>query len=286
MSYFDEIRRVLKPGGIAQLQLNGLPPCGKTPGTWDGVRLTRGEIADYTRDHDFQLLALMGAGTPDMWTTWRKQPAGWRAMLRNPGSPSKIQRSANAYTGEPVVPASGRFASVSFWLEQLPADCDLNDLQIAFDGAPGTPSYIGSPESGAINPVHVELPRGVRTGLVPVELMWLGAPLCPPVCLRVIPPGLMTPRFCSVADGATLLAGPRIDSGAVKLVMEDLADEEAVRATVDGLAAEDLEWFSAGGPAGRFEVHFRLPADLPTGAHQVELRQGERSFPPVAIEVA
>ncbi|HXI43589.1 MAG TPA: class I SAM-dependent methyltransferase, partial [Bryobacteraceae bacterium] len=93
LSCFDEIRRVLKPGGIARLQLSGLAPNGKKPDTWDGVRLMRGEIVDYTRDHDFQLLALEGAGTPNMWTTWRKQPAGWRARLKNPGASSKIQRS-------------------------------------------------------------------------------------------------------------------------------------------------------------------------------------------------
>src|SRR5260221_1517493 len=49
MSYFDEIRRVLKPGGIARLHLNGRPPAGKPPDTWDGVRLTRDENTEYTR---------------------------------------------------------------------------------------------------------------------------------------------------------------------------------------------------------------------------------------------
>src|SRR6266481_5972279 len=61
-------------------------------------------------------------------------------------------------------PASGRFAQVSFWIEQLPPDCDLNDLKIAFDGAPGTPCYIGPPEWGVLNQVRVLLPRGIRTG--------------------------------------------------------------------------------------------------------------------------
>ena len=284
LSYFDEIRRVLKPGGIARLQLNGLPPGGRPPDTWDGVRFSRDEVADYTRDHDFQLLTLTGAGTPDMWTTWRKQPAGWRAKLKNPGAPSKIQRSANASTGEPVVPASGRFASESFWVEQLPADCDLNDLRVAFEGVPGTPYFIGPLEPSGLNQLHVLLPRGLRTGLVPVELRWLGAPLCPQVWLRVVPPGVLTPRFCSVADGATLLPGPRIESGAVKLVMEDLEGEEAVCAAVDGRPVEDLEFFSTDAGAGRFEVHFRLPAHLAKGAHRIELRQGQRTFPPIAIE--
>jgi SAM-dependent methyltransferase len=285
VSYFDEIRRVLKTGGIARLHLNGLPPGSKAPDTWEGVRLSRDEIADYARDHDFQLLSLDGAGTPDMWTTWRKQAAGWRGRLQNPGAPSKIQRSANAHTGEPVVPASGRFAPVSFWIEQLPPDCDLNDLKIAFDGAPGTPCYIGPPEWGVLNQVRVLLPRGIRTGLVPVDLLWLGAPLCPPVWLRVIPSGLMVPRVCSVTDGANLLAGARIESGVVKLVMEDLEDAEVLSATVDGGPVEDLEWFPTDASAGRSEINFRLPADLAHGAHRIELRHGTRSFPPVTIEV-
>ncbi len=285
LAYFDEIRRVLKAGGLARLQLSGLPPGSKAPDTWEGVRLSRDEIADYTRDHDMQLLALEGAGTPDMWTTWRKQPFGWRARLKNPSAPSKVQRSANAQTGEPVVPASGRFSYVSFWIEQLPPDCDLTDLKVAFDGAPGSPGYIGPPESGGVYQLNVLLPRGIRTGLVPVELLWLGAPLCPPVWLRVIPPGLMVPRVCSVTDGANLLAGARIESGAVKLVMEDLADTDVVSVAVDGRPVEDLEWFPTDAAAGRSEINFLLPADLVHGPHQIELRQGARSFPPVAIEV-
>ena len=285
LAYFDEIRRVLKAGGLARLQLSGLPSGSKAPDTWDGVRLSRDEIADYTRGHDFQLLALEGAGTPDMWTTWRKQPSGWRARLKNPSPPSRIQRTANAQTGEPVVAASGRFAYVSFWIEQLPPDCDLNDLQVAFDGAPGTPCYIGPPASGGVYQLNVQLPRGIRTGLVPVELLWLGAPLCPPVWLRIIPPGLMVPRVCSVTDGANLLAGARIESGTVRLVTEDLAGAAVVSAVVDGQPVEDLEWFPTDTLAGRFEINFRLPADLAHGAHQIELRQGTRSFPPVAVEV-
>ncbi|PYT31207.1 MAG: hypothetical protein DMG58_12795, partial [Acidobacteria bacterium] len=75
------------------------------------------------------------------------------------------------------------------------------------------------------------------------------------------------------------------ESGVVKLVMEDLADAEVVSAAIDGRTGEDLEWFPTDAAAGRSEITFRLPADLARGAHQIELRQGARSFPPVAIEV-
>jgi SAM-dependent methyltransferase len=285
LAYFDEIRRVLKNGGYARLQLNGLSSAGKTPNTWAGVRISRAEVANYTRGHDFQLLALENPDTQYMWTTWRKQPPGWRAGLKNAGTPARVRKSGDAHTHEPVVPASGRFAYASFWMEQLPPNCDLNDLRVTFDGAPGTPSYIGPSEYGGLNQLNVLLPGSTRTGMVPVELSWLGQPLCPPVWLRVIPRGPAVPRICSVSDGTNLLEERRIESGTVKLVMEDVADAGAVSALVDGQPVEILERCLTDPLTGRFEIDFRLPEGLAPGSHQIELRHASRRFPPIAIEV-
>src|SRR6266851_3835802 len=49
--YFVEIRRVLKNGGIARFELSGLPPNGKAPGTLEGIRFSREELADYAAGH-------------------------------------------------------------------------------------------------------------------------------------------------------------------------------------------------------------------------------------------
>ncbi len=286
LSYFDEIRRVLKNGGLARLQLNGLPPASTPPNTWEGVRFSREDVTGYARTHDFQLLVLEGEGTQYMSTTWRKQPKGWRANLKNTGAPAKVQRAGNAHTDEPFVAQSGRFAQVSFRMEQLSSDCDLNDLRVTFEGAAGTTCCIGAPEWDGVHQLKVFLPPGVRTGMIPVELQWLGKPLCPPVWLRVIPRGPAVPRVCSVSDGTNLLAGSRIESGIVKLVMEDVVDAKAVRALVDGQPLGDLESFSTDALTGRFEFNFRLPAGLAPGVHQVEVCPGSRRLPPVAIEVA
>lgn len=287
LSYFSEIRRVLKDGGIARFQLNGLPPGGKTPDTWEGVRLSRQEVADFARGHDLQLLVIEGAATQYMWTTWRKQPDGWRARLKNAGgAQAAIERCGDAHTGEPVVPQSGRFAYASFRMERLPEGCDLNDLDVKFDGASGTPCYLGPPEWDGVSQLNVLLPRGVRTGIVPVELLWLGKPLCPPAWLRIIPPGPSVPRVCSVTDGTNLLAEARAESGSLKLIMEDLAEAQTVSASVDGQPVESLDWFETDPLAGRFEFNLRLPPHLLPGGHQLELSQGERRFPPIAIEVA
>jgi SAM-dependent methyltransferase len=286
LCYFAEMRRVLKDGGIARFQLNGLPPGAQTPDTLEGIRIARQEVVDFAGNNDCQLLALEGEGTQYMWTTWRKQPGSWRNRLKNAGPQAAIERSGSAQTGESVVPQSGRFACASFRIERLPASCDLVGLEVKFDGIAGTPCYLGPPEWDGIVQLNVFLPRGVRCGVVPVELLWLGKPLCPTVWLRVIPPGPVAPRVCSVTDGTNLLAGARVESGSLKLTLEDLSDAATLRASLDGQALEGLEWFQTDALAGRFEFNLRLPADVTPGSHQLELCQGARRFPSIDIEVS
>ena len=285
LSYFAEMRRVLKDGGIARFQLNGLPPGSKTPDTWEGIRIARQEIVDFARDNDLQLLAIEGQGTQYMWTTWRKQPDAWRNRLRNTSPQAAIQRSGGAHTGEPVVPQSGRFAYASFRIERLPAGCDLVGLEVRFDGRAGTLCYLGAPEWDGVVQLNVLLPHGVRCGIVPVELLWLGKPICPIAWLRVIPPGPVVPRICSVTDGTNLLAGSRVESGSLKLILEDLSDASAVSASLDGQPVEGLEWLETDALAGRFEFNLQMPAGVTKGAHQLDLCHGVRRFPPIAFEV-
>ena len=283
--YFAEIRRVLKDGGIARFDLSGLPPNVKAADAFEGVRFSREELSDYTAGNDFQLLALEGAGTPYLWTTWRKQPAGWRDGLKNGGAQAQIQRSGGVHTGEPAVPASGRFARISCRIERLPSNFDLNNVRVTFDGAPGNPYYIGPPDWSGVQALNVILPRGVRTGIVPLELLWLGKPLCPPTWVRLVPAGPVLPRVCSVNDLTDVLAEIRVDDGRVKLIVADLADGEAVSVTIDGKPAAELEYFATDSLAGLFEINLRMPPDLARGSHQLELCQGPRHFAPIKIDV-
>src|SRR6185437_13419554 len=71
-SYLRETVRVLKPGGVARLQINGLPKTSDGYTTWSGVRISAEEIHALTREHGVELLALTGVDSQYMWTTWRK----------------------------------------------------------------------------------------------------------------------------------------------------------------------------------------------------------------------
>ncbi len=287
LGYLAEARRVLCPGGILRVQINGLPETSARYTTWEGVRISAADVADFARRHDFQMLALEGAATQYMWTTWRKQPLGWRVALRSAASaPARIRAISNALTGDPLVPASGARAFAALRLENLPADCDLLDMQVLIDGRAGTLTYLGPPEWDGVVQLNVALPAGTRTGLVPVEIVWLRRPLTAAAWMRVIPPGPAVPRLVSIRDGVNLLSGTRIGSRWIKLVLEELADPEHLQVWVDDAPLPPLDIFCTDPLEQRYEVNLHLPESAGPGTHQLLIRRGTRSFPPVAIEVA
>jgi SAM-dependent methyltransferase len=286
--YLREARRVLKPGGILRCQLNGLPAQAKTYDTWHGVRIAPEELAAFTREHDLQLLALEQTGTQYMWMTCRKRPAGWSASLagRPPMLLSRIRGVSNALTGESVAPVSGAMAALSLWVAGLPEDCDLNHAAVLADGRACRVTYLGEMEKDGVSQVNATLPDGLRTGLVPVDLLWLGHPIAPSGWVRLMPAGPSVPRVISITDGVNLLSGARIVTRAVKVTMADVADASAFAATVDGVPAPGIDSFCVDPRTRGYEFNFRLPDRILAGPHEVQVKLGKRSFPALRIEVA
>jgi SAM-dependent methyltransferase len=286
--YLREARRVLKTGGILRCQINGLPPDAKQYDTWAGVRISPEQITQFTLDHDFQLLALEMIHTQYMWLTCRKRPAGWVRSLaaRRPERAASIRSLSNALTGEAVAPASGPMAALSLWMTGLPDECDINHMSATVDGLPVRPEYIGVLANDGVQQVNVRLPDGVRTGIVPVTMDWLGRPVCPPSWVRIIPPGPAVARLVAVTDGVNLLLDRRTESGSVKVTMVEVPGAGLFRATVDGMAVRETDSFCADPMERRYEFNFRLPAGVGKGAHVLRIAMGRHDFPPVTIEVA
>jgi SAM-dependent methyltransferase len=286
LEYLRETRRVLKRGGVFRAQFNGLPETFPTYDTWAGVRFRPSEIADFTRENDFELLALEGAGTQYMWTTWLKREPGWRKALHAspPGSDVRLRRITNSHSSEPVSPASGRHAAISIWVTGLPDEADLIDMEVLIGGIPARATYIGPRDSSGIQQVNAMLGPGVRTGVVPVELWWLGRVLTTGT-LRVIPAGPKVPRIAMLSDGVNLLSGSRIETRSVKVVIEEVDRPEEFGAKVDETEVEGLEMFCTDPQPQRYEVNFRVPASIPPGEHLLRMRLGRRQFAPVRVNI-
>src|SRR5579863_9116420 len=270
LEYMREIRRVLKPGGIFHGQFNGLAHPGDT-NTWSGVVFSAADIRAFTREQGLQLLNLDGEHTQYMWTTWRR-PA---APISERGI-SSILRISNAYTGEPLIPQHGRHAAVSFWINNLPSDCDLNNLEVLADGEAGVPVYVGPANSEGLGQVNAWLPDRIRTGLVPVELRANGKPLCPPAIARIIPSGPLVPRIVSVTDGVNLVQHNATTTGLLKVQLEEVSWPDSVTATVDSQPARQLGILRTDPRPPRHELNLELPKDLPPGAHTLQIHIGQR----------
>jgi SAM-dependent methyltransferase len=285
--YLREARRVLQTRGILRCQINGLPPTARQYDTWSGVRITPREITQFTLRNDFQLLALEMINTQYMWVTLRKRPAGWIESLagRRIESAAAIRNVSNALTSEAVAPSSGPMAALSLWIERLPDECDLNHMAVTVDGIPGRPDYIGVPGNGSAQQVNVWLPAGIRTGMVPVDVKWLGQTVCPTAWVRIIPPGPSVPRLIAVTDGVNLLLDHRTASGSVKVTLLEVADADLFHATLDGRDVLETDSFCAD-PLNRcYEFNCRLPSGTAPGAHELRVALGTRALQPIPIEV-
>ena len=283
MQYLREARRVLKPGGLLRCQINGLDKTAKVYDTWSGVRIGADEVRQFALDHDMQLLALEGARTQYMWTSMRKRSPGWRD--RNSGRRARIRRVTNAHNSEPVVPARGRFASFTVWLENFPADCDLLGLDIRVGGDHATACYIGPPEADGLQQVNILLKSAASTGILPLQLLWNGETICDPASVRVIPPGPLVPHVLSVTDGINMLSGSRISSSSVKVTIEETDQPDTFQAAIDGSPVTGIDIFCADPLPPRYEINFDVPAELSAGPHVLSMRMGHRKLGQVTLDI-
>ncbi len=287
-SYLREVRRVMKPGGMAVLHFNGLINRLAPVDTWDGVRISSSEVLEFAQQSDFQVLSLEGAGTQYMWTTWRKRSAGWLAAQaeRSDWPNVRIRRITNANSSEPVAPCRGRFASISIWVENLPQEVGLHHLTVTVGNSLGSVCYIGPPDRVGLQQINVMLPMLEATGLLPVEVLWLGKPIAPPATLRVIPPGPSVPRIRQVTDGINMIAENRIETRYVKIIVEEITHPDEVEAFIDGTPLIAIESFCIDPRPQRFELNFRLPEEITPGDRHLMLKIGRRKLPPLPVEVA
>jgi ubiquinone/menaquinone biosynthesis C-methylase UbiE len=274
--YVSEIQRTLKTGGLARLQFNGSSVRSDVRA---GVPFTSREILDLTQLQDLQVLALEGAATQNLWTSWRKQPRGWQVAQQErtfAEPPSRIRRIQNSNSSEPGAPCRGCFASIALGVENLPPEAGLHHLRVLVGDSLGTVTHVGPVRSDGSQAVTVLLPELEATGLLPVELRWLDTLIASPATLRVISPGPSIPRICWVNP----VAGRQ-----VRVTLEEIAHPHEIQATVGGHSAMDLEFLCLDPRPQRFEVKFILPEEVTPGLHELQLNVGRRKLAPVMLEI-
>jgi hypothetical protein len=271
--------RALAPGGLFVFQINALPDRGHLQSTWDGVRISAEEIISFARRAGVLLLQLNDKETQYMWVTLQKVGQTFSLPIPTP----QLIRIRNAYTGEPVIPASGRFGAASIWMANLPDDADLLKLSACVDGVEAYGCYVSGPIN-RLRHLNIILPKGTRTGMVPVDLYLDGQPVFLQQLARIIPPGPRFPHVCSLTDAVNLLSTNRVESGTARLVMEEVSEPQRLSIRISGSQTEP-SYFCVNPLHERYEFDFPMPPGTKPGFNQVELLLGERRFAPIDIQV-
>ena len=282
LEYLRETARVLKPGGVFRGQFNGLP-LAFLPDTWRGVSFSPTDIREFTRSNGLQLMALDGAGTQYMWTTWRKPDI--YAHRTGVCGPASIRGITNAFTSEPLVPNRGRCAAMSLWIDDLPEDGDINSLEVRVESATAEIFYIGPPAADGLIQINAWLPPNTRTGLMPAEVFYEGKQLCAEHYVRVVPAGPLVPRVVTVVDGINLIEQNRTKTGLVKVHLEEVAHPDRIAVTIDNRPVRDLEIMLTDPIPPRHELNFRVPEGLGPGRYVLQVRVGERDLLPCHLDV-
>jgi len=279
-SYLADAARVLKPGGLMRFQANNLEAARTAAETWHGCSIEAEEIRAYAASFGLSLLALEAVKTQYMWVTIRKPGP----ELTVAGTP-RIRRITNSESSEPVAPNRGRYSAVSLWIENLPVKADLLTLTLTVGGQPARLTYLSAPEMDGLVQLNAVLPKGLSTGLQPVELTFGDERLAESV-FRIIPAPPAVPRLVEAVDGLDYMSGTRIVSGSVKLFVEELFEPETLVASVDGVPAYDYSILCTDPMPPRHEINFRLPISLGSGPKVLRLEAGRRLIGLVPIEIA
>ena len=317
--YLREARRVLKPGGLMKVQLNGLPapptaaepepmpgwslraavppalvapPAPGASDTWSGARIRPEQVARFAAEENWQLLAMDGFDSQYLWLTARKPRPGGAQHPRSAPRRSGVYRVTNTWTEDSLVPRSGRFASASLRGLDLPEDADLNRLRVEVNGVSTAPNFVGEYVWGGPTQVNFFFPPNVRSGVATVRLVLDGEPISDEAAIRMIAEAPMVPKLLGVSDGINLLSRLSIESRAIRVSLEEVAAPgpqavvSAVQAEIDGRRIDRVEAFLVDPLTRRYELNLALPQNLTPGRRALTLWLGRRRFPATPIEIA
>jgi SAM-dependent methyltransferase len=286
LSYLREARRVLKPAGVLRCQLRGRPPLAselvQETETWTGCHFSAHEIAAFARGNRFPLVALSGIDTQYMWATFRK-PARF-AIARDPTR--VVLKAVTAASGAGVrVPARGREAAVSLWIDGFPENGDLAQFTVSFDGQRQLGCYLSPVSASGGCQLNSFLPPGLQPGRVAVGLSYDDRPVGDPHSIEVVPAPPLNPRVVSVTDGINLTTRFRSETGGAKVIVEELDRPEEVSFHVSGLPVEDLQFECQDPINSTYEFAFHLAPQIQPGIHPLLVNLSGHDLDLIAIEV-
>ncbi len=255
VNYLRESARVLKPAGVLCCQLRGRAQT-ETPDTWDGCAFSREDVFEFARSAGLQLQWIYGLETQYMWVTARK-----------PASAGVLKAVTAAGDGSFTVPNRGQAAGISCWVEGLPEEIGLDDIEIQIQGRDATVCYIGPHLGRGGFQINALLPAGLEPGPSIVSASCRNIPLCGAPSINVIEAPRPEPKVLDVLDGIHLVSQRVIETRSIKVIMMGVEDHDELYFAIDETVVRPSEITCYDPLLRLYHYSFELPADIEAGGH-------------------
>jgi SAM-dependent methyltransferase len=292
LNYLREAQRVLKPGGVLCCQLRGMAPVGPEmlaeTETWTGCHFNADEVTQFAREQAFPLVEISGLDTQYMWTTFRKPGLIPDVPGAGPFEPERmLVKAVTAASGpEPRVPARGRDAAVSIWIDGMPAGGSIADCVVWFGYRPQPACYLSPISEKGGCQLNARLPDGLPPGEYELRLKFRGRPVAAAQRVIVAPAPPWMPRVLSVTDGIDLTALDRVDSGAAKVIIEDVPRTSQVSFILGGQPPLWLTRECKDAITSTYEFTFHLKDKTPRGRQTLNVLVDGRELASTDIDIA
>jgi hypothetical protein len=251
--------------------------------TWTGCHFNAGELAQFSREEAFPLVAISGLGTQYLWTTFRKARTG--IGIRDPEAVD-VKTVTAVGGGAGPIPVRSREAAVSLWIENMPDNAGLAEYLVLFEGREQMGCYLSPVSETGGAQMDVRLPDGMIPGECEVQLTIHGRPVSRSHSITLVPAPQLEPRVVSVTDGINLTSRSRIETGGAKVVIENVDRPDTVSFSIGGKPAQYLQHECKDPITSRYEFAFHLAHKSPQGRQMLRVRVDGRELAPIEVEIA
>jgi SAM-dependent methyltransferase len=267
--YFEEARRVVRPGGYFTFQANTAPGLDDEIDTWVGEWAPVEEIAQRLHSSGWRILSIEDADTQNTWiTVATKEPDDDAAAT---DARVTIGDVLGLDPTDGAILSGGPLGYMTAYIQGLPDEmCDIGALRCSVEGRDAPITYIGVGTADTFRQCNILVPPGLATRTYAVSMLWKGQVISEPRTIQVKARAPLSPQVVRVADGVEIGLEGIVSCGLMQVTVNELALPDDLEAWIGGIQLKRRYKVLIEPLSPQWVVSFETDV-VPLGRHTVEV---------------